>query len=67
MAEFTKTDKQAEAENDFRSSLQDVLAVAKGMASYCQTVEDLIEVVRLATENEGQLRFVLRVVTAQKR
>ena len=62
------TEKQAEAEIKFRSSLQDVAAVARSLAPYCRGIEELVGMVELALDNSGQLRMLMeRVLAGQKR
>lgn len=59
MAEITVEDK-------FRSSLEDLLALAKKFLPVCERVEDLIGMVQLAIENEGQLKLLLKEYVRQK-
>lgn len=54
-------------EDKFRSSLQDVVTIARKLALYCTTVEDFINMVHLAVENDGQLRLLMSEVCTQKK
>lgn len=63
MATNTALEKVAEAEQSFRNSLEDVIAIADGLSRHCKTVEDLIAVSKLAMENDAQLRIVMDLVT----
>lgn len=56
-------DKEASAEEGFKSSLEDVVAVASKLAPFCRTVEEMIGMAQLALENEGQLRLLMIMVT----
>lgn len=54
-------------EASFRSSLQDVIEVAKRLSPHCESVDDLVELLELALTNDGQLRFVMGKVAKRKR
>ena len=54
-------DKQ-NVEQSFRESLEDILRVAEKLLPYCQTVEELIGMVKPALENDAQLRLLIQVV-----
>ena len=59
-------DKQSEVEASFHSSIQDVMVIAQKLLPHCRTVEELIGMVGLALENEGQLRLLMSVVSQKK-
>ena len=63
MATNIAAEKAAEAEQSFRNSLEDVIAIADGLSRHCKTVEDLIAVSRLAIETDAQLRIVMDLIT----
>ena len=52
----------AEIEASFRQTLDDLVPVLQKAATYCGTVEDLLGMVRLALKNDGQLRWLMRIV-----
>ena len=43
----------------FRSSLEDVVAIATRLAPYCESVNDLIELVKPALDSDASLRLLL--------
>lgn len=49
----------------FRSSLEDFVVIAKALSSSCHSTNDLIQVVELAIENDGQLD-ILMTLTANR-
>ena len=51
-----------ETEASFRSSLEDVVTITEKLSPYCRTVEDLLGMVRLALENDGQLHLLMGLV-----
>lgn len=57
------SEKAAEAEQSFRASLEDVIAVAEGLSKHCKSLDDLVGISRLALDNEAQLRIVMDLVT----
>lgn len=56
-----------EVEAAFRSSLGDVAAIAEKLAPHCRTVEEMVGMIQLAIDNDGQLRLLMDTVTAPKR
>lgn len=67
MADMGKRLSPEEAEADFRRSLEDVALVIERLGTYCQTPDEMLSMVRLAIDNTGQLRLLIREVTAQKK
>lgn len=53
----------ATAEENFKSSLEDVIAFGERLLPYCDSVQDLIEIAQLALSNDGQLALLLSLVT----
>lgn len=53
--------------DQFRSSLEDIVAIAEKLAPYCKTADELIGMSKLAIENDGQLRLLLATMTVQAR
>lgn len=47
------------------AALQDVVMVCEYLLPYCQTVDELVGMTKLATENEGQLNIILSLVLAK--
>lgn len=58
--------KNLQAEDAFRSSLQDVLAITQKLSSFCSSVEELADMVALALENQGQLKMLMALVMQKK-
>lgn len=52
-------------EEVFVEALQEVLTIAEKLGNYCETVEELKGMVRLAIENGAQLRLLLSIVSQQ--
>ncbi len=50
-------------EEDFRSSIQDVVAIGEKLASYCKTTEDLVTIAKLALEHDAQLRLLINLIS----
>ncbi len=46
----------------FRSSLEDSIAVIRKLSPHCTSVDDLVGVLNLALENDGQLTLLMREV-----
>lgn len=59
-------EKQVEAEEKFRASLQDVVTVAQKLSGVCRTLEDLVGICELAMANDAQLRLLIATIQ-QKR
>lgn len=49
-------------EHAFRDDLESVIAVLEGLVPDCPSVDDLLEVLRLALKNDGQLKLVMKKV-----
>ena len=54
---------QAEQEAAFRDSLRDVIVILKTNAPFYMTVDDLIDTLELALDNDGLLRLLLDKAT----
>lgn len=54
------------AEESFRSSLEDVIAISEKLYPYCNSVQDLVGIAKLALENDGQLRLLMSSVLQKK-
>lgn len=63
---MNEVSKQTELEDNYRSSLQDVIVVAQKLSPYCKTVDELLSMVQLALENDGQLRLLITITTQKK-
>jgi len=48
------------AEDSLRSSLQDVVSLVEKLLPICDSTEDLLEVCKLALENDAQLKLLIR-------
>lgn len=57
MAEVKKTELET-----WRSSLVDVAGVCEKLAPICGSVEELVGMLKLALENEAQLKLVMKEV-----
>lgn len=55
------TDRSSALES-FRESLEDVVAIVEGLAPFCVSTRELLEMVKLAVENDGQLRLLRQAV-----
>lgn len=57
---------QAQSEADmlaaYRSSIEDTIGLLKGIGPLCSSIDQLIDMLRLATENDSQLHLILRHV-----
>ena len=51
-----------EDEDQFRSSLSDVEAILEGIAPFCDSLEEVFEILALARTNNGQLRMMMEAV-----
>ena len=55
-------------EASFRSSLKDVVEIAEKLSPHCKSVDELVDMLKRAIENDGQLRFLMgRVIPRPKR
>lgn len=50
---------EAEVLASFQQSLEDVLAVAEGLAKYCKTPEELIGLLKRGVKDPAQARMLL--------
>ncbi len=48
-------------EESFRSSLEDLKVIIERVGSFCNTVEELHELVILAVTNDAQLKLIMNV------
>lgn len=55
----------ATLETKFRSDLESVLAVVRGIGPLCETVEEFESSLLLALKNETHLKMVMRLVLNQ--
>ncbi len=53
---------QQDIEDSFRNALDDVIAVAEKLSLRCNSISDMLEIVKLAKESDGQLRLLLSLV-----
>jgi hypothetical protein len=53
-------------EDSFRSSLQDVVTISEKLAPHCASVEEMTGMIKLALDNDGQLRLLMREFTSKK-
>jgi hypothetical protein len=54
-------DKQTDLEV-FRTGLEDLVVVAESLANHCDKTKDLIDVLKLAIENDGQAKLLMKVI-----
>lgn len=54
-------------EDGFRESLKDVVTICEKLSASCQSTSDLTEMLKLALENDGQLRLILSMMTPQSK
>lgn len=63
-----KMQREDDFDTKFRGALQDVLETTRKLAPYCNSVDDLIDMLELALTNDGQLRMVMgKIIPRQKR
>lgn len=55
------------AEESFRSSLEDVVAITEKLVTLCSSTGDLCEMCRVALTNDGQLALLMDKVTQGRR
>ena len=53
-------------EEAFRSSIQDVIAIAEKLAPFCKSIDGLISLARLALENDDQLHLLISLVSKKR-
>ena len=49
-------------EEGFRESLKDFVTVSKALSPICHSTDELIQIVELALENDGQLKIIMGMV-----
>ncbi len=57
--------KQTEVD-EFRDSLLEVAACLDKLAPFCKTIVEMIDMIKLATESDGQLRLLIAVMQAKR-
>ncbi len=62
MAEQKMTTEEA-----FRESLKDVAAIMESLTPVCSDVKDMAEMIRLAVQNDGQLKLIMKIVIPQNK
>lgn len=55
------------AEEQLRSSIEDVISLAKKLQPICTTTQEMIEVCELALTNDAQLKMLMREASQGKR
>jgi hypothetical protein len=56
-----------DVEETTRKVMEDVVMIAERLAPLCSSVADLVGMCRLAVENDGQLKLLMRVIYEQRR
>lgn len=59
-------DKQVDPKALFRDSIQDLIVVCEKLSENCESVSELGGMLRLALDNDGQLRWLMSLVTRKK-
>jgi hypothetical protein len=59
-----RLDKREELEDGFKDALDDVVRVIEALRPYCQTPDELSDMVKLALQNKGQLKLLMATITA---
>ena len=59
-----RLDKRDELEDGFREALDDVARVIDALRPYCQTPDEMAQMVRLALDNRAQLKLIMATITA---
>ena len=60
------TEQKQTAEESFRSSLEEIIVISEKLTPYCNTVQDLIGMAKLALDNDGQLKLLMASVLQKK-
>ena len=60
-----KYDPKVVAES-FRSSIKDLLTIAEKLTPFCERTADMVQMLELAIENDGQLNFLMFTVLPKK-
>jgi ABC-type uncharacterized transport system substrate-binding protein len=55
----------AEQKDRLREALEDVVRLCILLSPYCETVDELAGMTKLALENDGQLNIILSLVTSK--
>lgn len=50
----------------FKSSIEDMIAVVERLNPVCDKTADLLQMLELATTNDGQLKLIIAMVTPRK-
>lgn len=53
-------------EDEYRSSLEDVVSLLKKLSPLSDSVADLLGIMALALENEAQFRILMKLVAEKK-
>lgn len=58
---------QEQVEEQFRDALKDLVTIGEKLAPWCRTTAELVDVAKLAVDNDGQLRMLLAMTTSGKK
>ena len=59
-------DSKMDPSEAFRFGLEGVVEIAERLKPFCNTVEELVDMCKLALTNEGQFRLLVKTTTARK-
>ena len=65
MAQSDKMKATSPAEN-FRESLADLVTICEKLLPYCDDIAELLGMVRLALENDGQLKIIMALMQGKR-
>ncbi len=60
-------EKQESVEESFKSTIEDLVLISTKLKPFCESIQDLIGMLNLALENNGQLKLLINLVTAQEK
>lgn len=49
-------------QDSFRDALQDVIAIADKLAPHCTSIAEMVEMLKLAQDNNSQLNLLMSVI-----
>ena len=53
---------QEDVEAKFKDALQDVVEIVSRLSPYCETCEELVDMVKAALKSKGQLRLMVEII-----
>ncbi len=53
---------EASVEDSFRESISDAIAILEGLAPSCNSLEEMVDILKLAEKNSSQLSLIMQKV-----